>query len=182
MADSRNILVVCYGNLCRSPMAEGLLRDRLLLEYEVRSAGTHAYGGDPPTGTAREVMQREAGIGIHDQRSRRLDVEIIEWAGHIFTMSAQQAQLVAALDTRASDRTRLFGAFAPDTSCSGMSADPGGGAASLLEVTDPMGGSYGEYLTCMRRLEEATERCVAWLVAGADPAAGPPLARSRAGE
>ena len=62
MADSRNILVVCYGNLCRSPMAEGLLRDRLPLEYEVRSAGTHAYGGDPPTGTAREVMQREAGI------------------------------------------------------------------------------------------------------------------------
>ena len=180
MADSLNILVVCYGNLCRSPMAEGLLRHRLPAEYEVRSAGTNAYGGDPPTATAGEVMQREAGIKIHGQRSSELKVENIEWADHIFTMSTQQARIVAALDIRAGDRTRLFGAFAPATTRDGFSADPGGPEAGLLEVPDPMGGNYGEYVECMRRLEQAAERCAAWLIAAADPAAAPPsLAEQR---
>jgi protein-tyrosine-phosphatase len=172
MADSRNILVVCYGNLCRSPMAEGLLRHRLPAEFEVRSAGTHAYGGDPPTGTAQEVMKREAGIGIHHQRSSELTVNSIEWADHIFTMSVRQAELVAALDPRAAERTRLFGAFAPATTFSGLSADPGARQASLLEVPDPMGGAYGDYLECMQRLEEAAAACIAWLTSGAAADAG----------
>ncbi len=174
MVDSSNILVVCYGNLCRSPMAEGLLRHRLPAEFEVRSAGTHAFGGDPPTATAGEVMQREAGIEIHDQRSSELTVELIEWADHIFTMSIQQGQIVAALAAGADERTRLFGAFAPATASSGMGADPGGGEAGLLELPDPMGGRYGEYLECMQRLGEAADRCVAWLIAGADPGTAPP--------
>ncbi len=174
MAESRSILVVCYGNLCRSPMAEGLLRHHLPAEFAVRSAGTHAFGGEPPTSTAQEVMKRDAGIEIHDQRSSELTVASIEWADHIFTMSTQQAQLVAALDPRASVRTRLFGAFAPATSFSGFSADPRGSEAGLLEVPDPTGGAYGDYLECMRRLEEAADRCAAWLIAGADPAAAPP--------
>lgn len=171
MSDSRNILVVCYGNLCRSPMAEALLRHRLSAEFEVRSAGTHAFGGQSPTSTAQEVMKREAGIGIHDQRSSELTANLLEWADHIFTMSVQQAELVASLDPGAAERTRLFGAFAPATKLSRLNADPGVRQSSLLEVADPMGGSYGDYLECMRRLEEAADHCVAWLIASADSAA-----------
>lgn len=154
-------------------MAEALLRRRLTSEFEVRSAGTHAFGGVEPTATAVEVMQREAGIEIHGQRSKELTAELIEWADHIFTMSTKQAQVVAALVVGADGYTRLFGAFAPGIDPSGLDADPGGPEAGLLEVPDPMGGKYGDYLECMQRLEVAADQCAGWLITGAEPSAAP---------
>ena len=54
------------------------------------------------------------------------------------------------------------------------SADPGGPRPLLLEVPDPIGGDYEDYLVCMRRLQRASERCAAWLLAGAATHDGPP--------
>lgn len=173
MSMPESVLVVCYGNLCRSPMAEGLLRQHLGSTWEVQSAGTHAIGGDAPTPTAQEVMLREAGIDIGEFESSLLTVTRIEAAGQVFTMSVQQALLTAALAPGYRDRIRLFGAFDAVTETSQGSADPGGPRAGLLEVPDPMGGAYEDYLSCMRRLQRASERCAAWLLAGAPMNDGP---------
>lgn len=172
------ILLVCYGNLCRSPMAEGLLRERLPDDWEVASAGTNAIGGDPPTGLAREVMLQETGIDIGAQRSAPLTVDEILSATHILAMSGQQAHLAAALVPEARARIRLLGAFAPDLHEGASSADPGGAPARAAEIADPIGGTPEEYLACLRRLERAIDRLAEWLVSGADPDDAPPSVAS----
>ena len=61
----RTILVVCFGNLCRSPMAEALLRVRLPdNDWHVISAGTHAMSGSPPTHGSRQAVLHLAGLDI----------------------------------------------------------------------------------------------------------------------
>lgn len=167
------VLVVCYGNLCRSPMAEGLLRARLPANWTVESAGTHAIGGDPPTAGACVAVLEQFGIDITAQRSTPLTVGIIQEAAHVFPMSVQQARLVAALVPAAAGRIRLFGAFAPSIQATGA-GDPGGPAVGPHEVPDPMGRSDQEYRLTARRLAAAADRCAAWLVEGADAAKAPP--------
>ena len=171
------ILVICYGNLCRSPMAEGLLRARLGEPWEVVSAGTNAIGGDAPSPMGVEAMRREHGVDISEQRSTPLTVPVLSDADHVFAMSVQQAMLAAALGGRP-DTVRLFGAFAPSLEQVDGSADPGGSRANMFEISDPMGGDFEEYRECMARLQRCTEKAAAWLESGADPDAGPPAVGS----
>lgn len=168
-----SVLVVCYGNLCRSPMAEGLLRARLPGHWKVESAGTHAFGGDEPTAGACAVVLEDFGIDISGQRSAPLTVNSIRQAAHVFAMSVQQARLAAALAPDAAARIRLFGAFAPSVQAVGV-GDPGGPAVGPHEVPDPMGGSEEDYRLTAQRLAAAADRAAAWLLAGAEPAQGPP--------
>jgi protein-tyrosine phosphatase len=168
-----HILVICYGNLCRSPMAEGLLRSRLGENWEISSAGTNAIGGDAPSPMGVEAMRREHGVDISGQRSTPLTVPVLAAADHVFAMSVQQAMLAAALGGRP-DTVRLFGAFAPSLEQVDGRADPGGGRANMFEISDPMGGDYDEYRECMDRLQRCTEKAASWLESGADPEAGPP--------
>jgi len=171
------ILVICYGNLCRSPMAEGLLQARLGPEWSVRSAGTSAYAGDAPSPLGCEAIQRDHGLDITEQRSTPLTVQALEAADHVFAMSARQAEIAAALGTVA-DRVRLFGSFAPAPEQVAGSADPGGTTASVFEVADPMGGTYEEYSACLERLQQCADKCAAWLESGAAEATGPPSVAS----
>lgn len=174
MIETRRVLAVCYGNLCRSPMAEGLLRRRLADGWDVGSAGTHAVDGQPPMPLAQEVLRREHGVDIGEQRSRGLTVEAVRDADHVLVMSRQQARIAVALTPEARDRVRLLGAFAPAEEPSGDSADPGGEAAGASEIPDPIGATYEEYRRCAARLERAVEAWVEWLQAGADPDELPP--------
>lgn len=158
-------------------MAEGLLQARLGAGWDVRSAGTHAYGGDAPSRLGCEAARREYGVDIAAQRSTALTVDELKAADHVFTMSVQQALIATAL-AGVGDRVRLLGSFAPSEEPAAGSADPGGGAASVFEVPDPMGGSYEEYRLCLERLHRCADRCAAWLESGAAAEAGPPAVTS----
>lgn len=76
-----SILVVCMGNICRSPIAEGLLRyhaQRMRMNLHVDSAGTHAYHvGEPPDLRARQVC-RDRGLPIDDLRARQVQASDIQ--------------------------------------------------------------------------------------------------------
>jgi protein-tyrosine phosphatase len=167
------VLVVCYGNLCRSPMAQGLLEARLGDSWVVDSAGTSAVGGDPPTEKAQQILREDHGIEIGEQRSAPLTVGAIGRADQIFTMSIDQARLVAALSASAGPKLRLFGAFAPASAASEHSADPGGEPANLLEVADPIGGSLERYRETAGRLARAADAIAEWLDGGAQEDAAP---------
>ena len=66
------ILFVCFGNLCRSPMAEGIAHKILGTNAHVESAGTHAYRSQRPTAEAVETMRDKFGIDISSHRSRNV--------------------------------------------------------------------------------------------------------------
>ena len=68
------ILMVCLGNICRSPLAEGILKEKLSVagvNWQVESAGTNGYHtGEPPHLLSQKVAEKN-GIDISDQRSRK---------------------------------------------------------------------------------------------------------------
>jgi len=168
------VLVVCFGNLCRSPMAEGLFRAVLPRDqWRVASAGTHAIGGDSPTRGARDALRRIAGLDISHQRSKPLTVDLLREADHVFTMSRRQALEAAALLPQVAPRVRLLGAFAPAHESADLPADPHGDDADAMEIPDPMGESADTYEACCRRIDDCVRAAAQWLAEGADPGAAP---------
>ena len=85
------ILMVCLGNICRSPLAEGILKQKIKiagLDWEVDSAGTNGYHlGEMPHRLSQKVAL-ENGININDQRSRAFVKEDFDRFDKIFAMAA----------------------------------------------------------------------------------------------
>ena len=84
------ILMVCLGNICRSPLAEGLLQDKAWkagLKWSVESAGTNGYHtGEAPHPLSQKVA-RINGVDISKQRSRKFVAEDFHRFDKIYAMS-----------------------------------------------------------------------------------------------
>jgi protein-tyrosine phosphatase len=103
------ILVVCTGNICRSPMAEGLLRSALDRRLDGRapdvgSAGTIAIDGAPAMPESIEAA-RERGVDIRAHAARLLTPELIDGADLVVTMAAEHREAVQRLVPGAAART-----------------------------------------------------------------------------
>ena len=83
------ILMVCLGNICRSPLAEGVLKDKVKkagLDWEVDSAGTsHYLTGNPPHKLSQKIA-KEKGIDICTQRCRQFIKQDMETFDKIYVM------------------------------------------------------------------------------------------------
>lgn len=94
------VLMVCLGNICRSPLAEGILRhliEKEKLDWEVDSVGTSNWHvGEKPDTRSIEVA-RKNGIDITNQRARQLDFDDYEKFDLILTMDASNFQNVQNL-------------------------------------------------------------------------------------
>jgi protein-tyrosine phosphatase len=84
------ILMVCLGNICRSPLAEGILQEKAFkagLNWSVESAGTNGYHtGEPPHHLSIKVASLN-GINIQQQRSRKFVAEDFERFDKIYAMA-----------------------------------------------------------------------------------------------
>jgi protein-tyrosine phosphatase len=89
----RRILVVCIGNICRSPMAEGLLK-RALPDRQISSAGLAALTGYGADQIAVQIMA-EQGIDIGAHRARTVTDALVRESDLILVMDSQQQQQIA---------------------------------------------------------------------------------------
>ncbi len=116
------VLMVCMGNICRSPTAHGVfetmvkeagLADRI----EVDSAGTHAYHvGNPPDRRAQETALRR-GFDLSAQRARRAVSEDFEIFDYVLAMDQDNYHGLCAICPRGKeDRLHLFMDFATEFS------------------------------------------------------------------
>ncbi len=127
------IVFVCTGNTCRSPLAEGLMKkllsDRGIDGIEVSSAGLAAYPGDEVSEKSVKAAKKY-GVDISDHRSRRINRYMLE-SGVFVCMTAFHAQaLVPYVD---SNRLFVMGEGIPD----------------------PYGGTQEEYDRCAEKINGA---------------------------
>jgi len=103
------ILVVCTGNICRSPMAEGFLRDALIRRFgdrapRVSSAGTMGWTGSPASPES-VIAAGERGSDIESHLARELQPSMIEGADLILCMAGEHREAVVADVPEAAPRT-----------------------------------------------------------------------------
>lgn len=117
LAENPQILVVCTGNICRSPMGEVVLKARIAeqgLEYTVSSCGVSAEEqGNPIYPPAARVL-RENGYVVPQRRARRASVQDLRGSGLILAMTVGHARSLKSMCEQAGvqlDRVHLWREF-----------------------------------------------------------------------
>ena len=85
------ILMVCLGNICRSPLAEGILQQKIKaagLDWKVDSAGTNGYHINEAPHRLSQKVAKKRGIDISNQICRRFTLEDFEKFDKIYVMAA----------------------------------------------------------------------------------------------
>lgn len=107
-----HILVVCTANICRSPVVEGLIRDRLskagFEEWTVSSVGTWALQERPPSRYSQELMLEWEGIDISGYRAKIVDQAEIDRSDLIICMEKGHVEALKIEFGSATDRIYLL--------------------------------------------------------------------------
>jgi protein-tyrosine phosphatase len=106
------VLMVCTGNICRSPMAEGLLRERFARRGRgaVESAGIAALVGRPADPLAVALLA-DRGIDLTGHRARQVTPELLAGFDLVLVMDADQQRDLEALSRAARGRVHRIGRF-----------------------------------------------------------------------
>lgn len=140
-----NLLFVCSGNTCRSPLAraitEQLLKERGWTHVRVDSAGTAAIEG-APAAEAAIVVAREQSLDLTTHTSKELTQELLDWADLVLVMTPSQFEAVA--HRGAHDKVALVTDFIE-----------GEGAGQA--VHDPFGGDVVTYRETFAQLRQAAQ-------------------------
>jgi|SRR5215831_3487467 len=150
------VLFVCTANICRSPMAAGVLRAMLARaapdrSFEVASAGTHDYHVGMPAFPAAVAAARERGYDLGDHVARRVGPGDFERYDAILAMDRfNLASLGTIAPTRCRDKIELLLAY--------------GERFHDAEVPDPYGGEMRDFERAMDMIEDGCRGLVQLLV------------------
>lgn len=101
------ILMVCLGNICRSPLAEGILKSKLPKDFIIDSAGTISqHEGEHPDQRAIETANNH-GIDISKQRSRPITVKDLENFDKIYCMDVNVYEAVISMAKNEEQRNKI---------------------------------------------------------------------------
>ncbi len=142
------VLMVCLGNICRSPMAEGILRkhvERAGVRIVVDSAGTSGYhAGEPPDFRAVRTLQKN-GIDISGLSARQFTVKDFDDFHYIFVMDTSNMINVLNLARNEQDKSKvrlIMNIVSPDKN---------------MSVPDPFYGSIEGFEEVYKMLDEASQ-------------------------
>ncbi|OEU47317.1 MAG: hypothetical protein BA861_00320 [Desulfobacterales bacterium S3730MH5] len=148
-----NILFVCTGNICRSPFAEGLLRNALaakgLKGIEADSAGLLALPGNSATSLAQRVAF-EFGVDLSGHRAKSLSEELQAGCDLILVMEKSHEKAVLAAFPEAAGKVLLLRHF-------------GRYGSRRRGIADPYGFQYEAYRFCFLDIEDAVSGLVEYL-------------------
>lgn len=127
-----NLLIVCTGNTCRSPMAQGIASDLLKKtkkadDFMVVSCGISAYDGQSASENAIASL-KEIGIDISAHGSQRVYLELMDLADIIYVMTDTHKEILVSSFPEIKDKIKV------------------------LNVTDPFGGDLATYNLCRDQL------------------------------
>ena len=175
------VVFVCTGNLCRSPMAEVMLRHELerrgCAGVDVVSVGTWAYRGSPATEVAVDVM-RDLGIDLASHRSRPIEDEDLVTADIIVVMTSVHLREVLGAAPDITDKVVLMKELAeiemsPVESeattvdrVAALLSGPRPPRRRSLDVDDPMGLPAFAYERAAREIEAGVKVLAAVLCGG----------------
>jgi glycine hydroxymethyltransferase len=136
------ILFVCTGNVCRSPMAEGLFRKMISGRPGIgtSSAGVSTYPGQSPSPHAVEVLAKR-GINISGIRSKPLTERLIQEATWIVAMTRSHLDSIFYQYPEAAEKTYLLREFEP--------------GAQSFDIADPIGMGVEAYEEARDSIENA---------------------------
>ncbi len=144
-ATTYNLLFVCTGNTCRSPMAAAVARDAVARRgwrhVAVRSAGLSALTGTPAAENAVRVVG-ERGLDLSGHEARALTPELVEWADLVLGMSP--SHLIGIADMGGAEKAALLTDFVD-------------GPRLGRPIEDPIGGDTETYRRTLDQVTEAVE-------------------------
>jgi protein-tyrosine phosphatase len=145
------ILMVCLGNICRSPLAEGILQDKAFkagLNWSVESAGTNQYHtGEPPHPLSQKVAELN-GINISRQRARRFVADDFDRFDKIYALAEDVLDEIKSIAGKKFDASKidlLMNEQYPEKN---------------REVPDPYYGTEPGYHSVYKMLEEVSEKII----------------------
>ena len=155
MAERNQVIIVCTGNTCRSPMGERLLAHALAAEpaplnqLEVISAGVAAFPGDLAARNSIKALAK-VGLDLSDHRSRIVSPPMLDQAHAIFVMTEGHRRQVNALGVPPEVPVLLFRELMGET-------------VDAADVPDPIGADLRAYAETRDALAEAIPSIVAFL-------------------
>ncbi len=154
------VMTVCTGNICRSPMAEVVLRDRLASAGLADLVAVDSTGisdeehGNPIDRRAQRVLAAH-GYDVPHRRARQVTRVDVADSDLLLPMTASHARALRRLaqdDPAVLDRIRMFRSFDP--------AAPQGGPEHALDVDDPWYGDQAGFEVTLAEIEAAADGIV----------------------
>ena len=141
----KRVLLVCTGNICRTPIAVGLLQktlaDKGVDGVEIQSTGIAALVDWPAEPLVHEAL-KPFGAEVSGHRAQMISEELIQWADCILVMTHEHRDFISSMAPEAIEKVWLLGAYGPGD-------DPDRG------IPDPYGGSAFHYRACAVEIQEA---------------------------
>lgn len=162
------IVFLCTGNLCRSPMAEGFLKNSFdedtgdghggsakAAGIVISSAGTHAGGGLSASPAAVDVCSK-AGIDISSHKSRPLTSEILSGSDLVLAMEMCHLLYAVGLMPECAGKAYILSEFAGMPEPEGVADPIGGGAADYRQAYEQIASLLRSALPRIRRMAEGS--------------------------